>query len=210
MNWQADCESILRDVAGDDIHNVYLLNGESVERYDQRLASDGSGWTSRVCDLMLADCIGDQWTGRGFAAVIYPERCQDVQHTIGCVLHEAAHHLTYGDQQATSEPPEGISRELLSWIPEEPAAPISRPAWHQHESDFVRAAAHLAYRVGGVVESVRPRHLRFIGPYHHPPFTEDAFMQALAGELTRSDSIRDILGTPAPEAFTERWQQATQ
>ncbi len=212
MTWQAECEVILMDVAADDLSGrpIYILNGRDVERYDQRLASDGMGWTSRVADLMLADHLADQWQGRGFACVVYPERCQDAQHLVGCVLHEAAHHLTYPVPSATTVPVEAVSVELLSWIPQRPrpATPISTPPWYQHEAPFTRAAAMLAYRVSNIIESVRPHHLRFVRPYYQG-FTEDHFVQALHDDVRRSGSIRDILADDPPGAFTRLYAMAT-
>ena len=200
-------EAIIRAIAPDDIDAkpIYL-----VDAADLGLAmTDTLAFTNRSCDLMLRPFLEStgRWRGRGFACVIDRQVLDPVQR-IGVVLHELAHWLDTGDQPdhpVMSRRQPAAAMELSDAI----VGSLTIPAWFGHEERFVRAAAHLAYRVAGLIEAVRPRHLRFIGPYHREPFSEAVFMDALSDELTRSDSIRSVLDTAAPEAFVERWEMAT-
>ena len=218
MNTLSNCQRLLRSVAGDDLwgQGCYLVPFADIAAYEPLLRVDYCrAWTSSFLDLMLCDWLSSRglWIGRGFATVINTDLISPTtQDFVGIVFHECAHHIcrplpeNIGDDNLTE-----FSRACVEAFADsnDGTRPEQLTPWDDHGLDFVRASCHLAHRVAKVVESVRPCHLRFASQYYPLPFNEAAFMTALADELDRTGSIRDILATPAPEAFSQRWQEAT-
>lgn len=208
-------EQLLRNVAGDDLaaRGCYIIGFDEIERDHSELYRHGSlAWTSTRLDMMLQPWLTSQgrWTGRGFACILNPDALKTLQDTIGCACHEIAHWLS--DDFASHQSVEVDDSErlelvagLVDWVASDEAPKV---AWQQHEARFCRAAAHLAYRIGNEVESVRPRHLRFSQQYVGVP--ENTWMTILSDELSRSTgSIADILTTEPPEHFTSFWKDLT-
>lgn len=219
MGWEDDSAELLRQLAPGDLagQQLYVVDARQVEQYDSRLGLPGAaGWTGRCADLQLADFLtrAGRWQGRGFACAVYPDRCRDVQHLVGCAAHELAHFVCYPQPQETGQAADVLARELLGWLDTPGTATTQQaaaelPRWHQHGADFVRAAAHLSHRAGLLMQSVRPAHLQYSKPYLGSAFAERMWVDALAGELDTRQPLRELIKTPAPQRFVELWELAT-
>jgi hypothetical protein len=212
MDFEA-VESLIREVAPDVCDKpVYLL--DSREWHVPRDVGFGvRGFTSGMLDLTMASQLSQrgQWHGRGFATILFPDNMPSHPRAIaGTILHECAHYLTLSDSvremtiEADIETASAIATGLFCAA--EDAAIVSeqrRPPWHHHESDFVRAAAHLAFRYCKRVEGTFPWDLQFSRAYYGT--CEMAFMRVLDAELRRmaDEPIAAILHEAPPPEFTD-------
>lgn len=188
---------------------IYLLDADEWEGVDMPL--DLLAFTAYTLDLQQAKRLNDSgvWRGPGFAAVFYTDRLPKIAKFVaGTALHELAHWLTFpprpaletNDLAKTSAFASELF-ELATKFDVEDEKP--RPPWHRHESDFVRAATHLAYRAGRLDPEIRPWNLEFSQRYYS--VCELAWMRVLADECRAMADvpIRDILATDPPRDFAE-------
>lgn len=220
-DWRTTAEQLIRAVAPEFADApIYILSYEEVSTFDQHLAYGSClGWTSRILDLQCKPYLEQlgRWVGRGFCTIIHESRVPDGPDRNGIALHEFGHYLTVKEhlvEELFSEAE--ISRAMRNRPRDDnelPTGHIKRPAgqprWFQHEQDFVRASAHLGYRGGQELASIRPRHLRFASPYFGQHFRELEFMTSLSSELGDARPIREILASPAPQSFVDLWTMAT-
>jgi hypothetical protein len=209
----ATVESLIRDIVPDvSDRAVYILDGRDwAVPIDLGLAV--SGFTSGMLDLTMASQLSQRgrWHGRGFCTIVFPDNMPSHPRAIaGTILHECAHYLTLSDEvrtceiQADIETASAIATALF--CDAENAAIVSeerRPPWHHHESDFVRACAHLAFRYCKRVEGAFPWDLQFSRAYYGT--CEMAFMRVLGPELQRmaDEPIRAVLHEAPPPEFTD-------
>jgi hypothetical protein len=207
-HWQSQCEQFLQSVAPSDLDGVpiYLLDGAEIH---SRLPLHVLGWTgSDALEVARLHCP-DHWQGVGFATVLWPERFESWQALIGGVLHELAHWIDAPPQlPAEPRPAASIVADMAMTQMEMVQQWQSDPTWHipanyQHEARFVRISGHLAYRAGQQMESIRPKHLRFVSDYYQPPLSENCVLTLLESELDSESPIRSIIATEPPERFRQ-------
>ena len=129
-------------------------------------------------------------------------------------MHEAAHFIdgplgmAVNDPIAANRDVQQLLVTLAAQVEPDDSEPLP---WAQHGQKFVRAAAHLAYRVGSFAQQITPDDLRFGERYYGPEFTECEWIDSLSDELERSTNkpLRAVLKTPAPAEFKAAWNRAT-
>jgi hypothetical protein len=209
----ATVESLIRAIAPDvSDRPIYLLDAQ--EWHVPRDVGFGvQGFTSGMLDLTMAAQLSQRgrWHGRGFATILFPDNMPTSPRCItGVILHELSHYLTFSDEvrtceiEADLETASAIATALF--CDAENAAVVDeqrRPPWHHHESDFARAAAHLAFRYCKRVEGAFPWDLQFSRAYYGT--CEMAFMRVLGPELRRmaAEPIRAVLHEAPPPEFTD-------
>jgi hypothetical protein len=215
-------ESLIRAIDPLMDKPVYIVDAKDVD--DERLLS--SGWiacTGWLMDLQLRPTLErlGQWRGRGFAMLIRPELLPSgFRFVAGCVLHEYAHFVEdYNEARYRKPIPRWTKAEArkadefnsavanfiaTSALP----AQAELPRWSGHELPFVRAAAHLAYRAGRIFESIKPKHLRSVSPYHVFG-SEDQALEACSEELDCELPLIELLRTEPPSALVAYWDALT-
>jgi hypothetical protein len=202
MDWRRAAAAIINEIAADDIAGPVMV----LEPSEIGLSLPaGIGGLHSPTVYALSGCDPS-----GFGCVVQGDRFDSDLERIGAVLHELAHRIDGGPVEIDTEPPTEVERSELSILVQLILAARSgyvkrskRPAWYQHEQRFVIASSILAYRAGEIMAAIRPRHLRF--SYDYTGITEQSWFGVLGDVLTRSGSIREILDTEPPEAFTRAW-----
>jgi len=187
---------------------IYLIDAGDYRVDDVPLGT--LAYTSYLCDLQLAKQLSDRgkWFGPGFAAVFFMDRMPSTMRFIaGAALHEFAHWLTFPARKIDINDLVGIS-EACTYLSEhantqDRLSLEDRPDWLRHESNFVRAASHLAYRAGKKRDDIKPWHLEYSQRYYG--LCEVGWMRVLNDELLELEhvSIRDILDLNPPKDFQE-------
>lgn len=203
-------ERFLRTIAQADLDGVgcYVVAWADIATALPGLYREGTlAYTSSIADRVLQPWLESQnrWTGPGFATVVFRERIASWVDVLGCCVHELSHWLS-DDRPADTRPADELERELADWA----AATYERPnpPWQDHESPFIRAAAHLSNRAGIVLEAIRPRTVRFSTAY--TGYSENTWMRTLETELDYSGSIRELLRTDPPADFMDLWNFVTE
>jgi hypothetical protein len=201
---------------------VYIIDAKDVD--DERLLS--SGWiacTGMLMDLQLRPTLErlKQWRGRGFGMIIHPELLPSgFRFVAGCVLHEYSHFIEDYNEARYSKPiprwskaearkADEFNSAVANFIATSALpAQAELPRWSGHGIDFVRIASHLAYRANRVFESIKPKHLRSVSPYH--PFgSEQAALECCSEELDCELPLIEILRTEPPSALVRYWERLT-
>jgi hypothetical protein len=201
---------------------VYIIDAKDVD--DERLLS--SGWiacTGMLMDLQLRPTLErlKQWRGRGFGMIIHPELLPSgFRFVAGCVLHEYSHFIEDYNEARYSKPiprwskaearkADEFNSAVANFIATSALpAQAELPRWSGHGIDFVRIASHLAYRANRIFESIKPKHLRSVSPYH--PFgSEDQALEACSEELDCELPLIELLRTPPPSALVRYWERLT-
>lgn len=220
------CERLISEIAPEIRRPAYLLDPMSMK--DRRLfGGDVMGWTASVADILMRRELERQgrWRGRGFTSVIKLANIRDgFRFVAGVCLHEFSHHLDY-----LSTPTAEIEMSLpcMEILPPERETAIDNaiemvgdrlediaeieeplPTWYGHELNFIRAAVHVAHRAGKVFESVRPKHLRFVSPYHYQG-SENMAVECCRDELDTELPIVEILRSDPPLELVRYWDYLT-
>lgn len=190
---------------------IYLFDACEADDSDLWLRPGQRGSTSCWLDLRLSEQLkrSGEWAGRGFAALIDSERVANWNDLWGVCIHEAAHYLSAPAQVDTAEPEQAAAEisELLASLADAvgytPPATEAEQNHAGHGKDFVRAAAHLAYRAANIAAPIRPE-LAHFGEKYHRGVTEATVMQSLRRELRSCQGmrIRTILKTNEPMEFS--------
>lgn len=215
MDWRQDAIDLMRAVCPD------------ADGLEIRIAEPAE------LGLVLPDGVGGFYGAAGYAlAGCDPSECLLVcvdgsrfstwQERVGAVAHEVAHWLDAGPPRL----PAAVLKPTSEWeamllelqtralaavaVKRIEAVPIGEdtlPRWHQHGHNFVRCGAILAYRVGQLVEAIRPHHLRFSQDYTN--VSEPSWFAPLAAEIEQPGAIGAILATDPPEPFKQAWRSIT-
>jgi hypothetical protein len=225
MNWTEQAIDLLREIAPDDLDGVpvYVIDFRQVATYEPRLRFGScEAWTGPLADLLVADFLhrSGRWKGRGFATVIHGDRLPTWQARMGAAVHELSHFLETPQTPASELSESELLRHAVAFLratpqawsdPSQQAQPPAKtlPPWHDHGSRFVRSAAILAHRTERLIESIRPRMVRFSRDYLGQKFTEQTFVDSLGEAVEDPRPIREILENSPPKEFTELWELAT-
>jgi hypothetical protein len=225
VNWTEQAVNLLREIAADDLNRtpVYVIDFAEVATYEPRLRFGScEAWTGPLADLLVADFLhrSGRWQGRGFATVIHGDRLPTWQARMGAAVHELAHYLETPQTPANELSETEVLKHAVAFLkavpqawsdPSQQAQPpaTTLPPWHDHGSRFVRSAAILAHRTERLIESIRPRMVRFSRAYLGPKFTETMFVDALDEQASDPRPIRKILEDSPPKEFLELWELAT-
>lgn len=91
--WQEQAEHCLRQShILPDGERLYLCDGNTLP--DSLRTETAYGYCSPLLDLMLRPHIVD-WSGRGVAAVIFPQHFDSIERLVGTIAHEFCHWLEY-------------------------------------------------------------------------------------------------------------------
>jgi hypothetical protein len=201
---------------------IYIIDAKDVD--DERLLS--SGWiacTGWLMDLQLRPTLErlNLWRGRGFGMIIHPELLPSgFRFVAGCVLHEYSHFIEDYNEARYSKPIPRWSKAEARKADEFNSAVASfiatsalpsqaeLPRWSGHGIDFVRIASHCSYRAGRLVESIKPKHLRSVSPYHVFG-SEDQALEACSEELDCELPLIELLRTDPPERLVRYWDALT-
>lgn len=214
-----------RDLAGMGVYLVPSTCGPEAATPESVMA-----WTNANADLVLQSYLESRgrWRGRGFAAVFsrqnWERECKalSVCGLLATSLHELAHWLLHpapiaGTAAAhAADKRKGLMLRATSILAIDEGRsqfvnPTTRPKWHAHEHQWIRAAIHLAAatrkRVGFNIQTAS---LQVAGDIYGLSDV-DEYEDALAAEPTPGfrDSFRDLLSTPAPPEFIELWNRDT-
>lgn len=175
------------------------------------------GFTSPSLDLYLRKDIGDSWRGRGACMAINDLRytadldAKDVElDFFAIVLHELAHVLERSllfEERKDVEPARLLFESIVVayYVQEPPPDVASKMLMHQHDDRFIRAALHLHHRADAVGMEAAPW---LVCPTRDHGLSHwRAYHEALGDEPSRmfEASLREILATPPPEAFSVLW-----
>lgn len=193
---------------------IYLVDDAGAGQVSPLLRCGSSrAWTSMTLDLQLHPLLVHRmlWRGRGFASVVRLDGIKTAAELLGSVLHEAAHYFSNPAPKEVSETRAvEVHRTLLDMVAEQASKPAAqKPRWYSHEVEFLRAAAHLAYRAR---HSVKPTDLNFARPYYGAKLDESKVMNMLYHEivLNEKNPIREVLATDPPKWLVDAWNSATQ
>jgi hypothetical protein len=210
----ADAEQVLRTVCPDlDGVPVYLLTTSDAPHVFGRCEPGLRGSTTSLFDLAMQPFLTKlgRYCGRGFCCYLHLPGIETAEVFVATVLHEAAHWLS------SDTSPDNASPHLAQFVPTmmaltspSDAVYSELPLWHNHELDFVRAAAHVRFRTlhhgfgwcaadvsfGGSTYGLSDRH---------------EYMSVMRDECYQraSDSIRSILETEPPQSLVSLWERDT-
>lgn len=218
-HWKSVCESIVREAAPEDCEGlpIHFVERSEVPVTWPEQAKAFTGLPAVRFSMVAGG------PGRGFSACFDLEQFSSWRELIGAVCHEFSHFLDSPpppiEQIPQPDNPETekllqvyktlLAEHTLKMGDQYRADMKTPPKWFLHEERFVRAAAHMAVRVGALVESVRPSHLSFGERYFGFPFTEATWVGTLEAELSYRGSIRALLDIEPPEQFIELYRLAT-
>jgi hypothetical protein len=152
----------------------------------------------------------DLWR-RPAPVIIFVEPLTDRLEAYGRCLHELAHLLPFRPVVAADYTPEQLQDShvaVAAWAAEG-NADIGLPRWAPHHGrQYVRIAAHLWYRTLELCCLDIPK--RYVLHHEYDLSPLDEYVGTLMPELRSTDPntpIADILAAPAPQAFTDIFEQ---
>jgi len=212
-------ELLCRQVAPLDLGGLPLyVVPQSVIQADFGNAETTYGYTLNWLDLILQQQLGTVWRGRGPCIVandiaMTEDLGGDIEATfLATVLHELGHVFERNmrfeaapDASAARMQFEGLR---LAQAMSEPVPESERvKTYHQHDQRFIRAMLHLRYRALRTGVRLAEGILFHNGPAAYiAPFQ---YSLALQNEPERlfDASIRSILASPIPPAFSRLWAE---
>ena len=214
----------------------FYIIGTSDNPPDGLLPAGASGVSGVDLDLSLQSFIedGGGWSGRGSAMIIDDTQLKAKameaadgdgesaaalsRKAIMCVcLHEQAHILNFavecdrGEHAAAETEDEAQAASHVSAAAWEDADLLARlPEWYAHDGQWLRAAIHLWARATRVRCELPLDWI--LGCAERELSSEDAYLDAIKGELTRLQDfdLKTILILPPPKAFAELWRRDVQ
>lgn len=197
---------------------LYFVQAEQLGRVG---LSSLAGCTSQTADLLCRGAgVIDDWQGRGIA-IIYSatnfETFPDMEWRrldfLAMALHEAGHAIVEGyvgrlaDRETVDDDTaRAFSRHVANDFAGCPSATPAAQAEY-HGADFLRTILHLSFRAEREGTRLLPGWIWHgaDGLAIHPSF----FARVLRQECERMvrTPFAQILATPAPEEFSELWQQ---
>jgi hypothetical protein len=146
--------------------------------------------------------------GCGLAAVDV-QQLRGLWDPVGRVVSVAAHEVAHAAADAVSEIefpqlPSDPEAEPTIWTPSKLAG-IGRPPWLGHDSKFLRAAAHVVYRLR--CAGLTPAERWCFPPDVYGVSSLERYTEALQGEPERLVGVPIVaaMQTEAPEAFLKLW-----
>ena len=146
--------------------------------------------------------------GAGLAAVDV-QQLLPLSDPVGRVVSTAAHEVAHGAADAVSEIgfpqlPSDPEAQPKIWTPSKLAG-IGRPAWLGHGPEFLRAAAHVVYRLR--CAGLTPEERWCFPPDVYRVSSLERYTQALQGEPERLAGLPIVaaLQGPAPGEFPKLW-----
>ena len=212
-------EALCRQIAPLDLADLPLyIVPQSAIAAEFGNAESTYGYTMAWLDWVLCDQLGDAWRGRGPCIVVNDIAMREdlggfIEPTfLATTIHELAH-VFARDMRFDTVPDICSNRVIferlrLAHDVREPV-PESEQArtCHQHDQRFIRAMLHLRYRAERCGATLARGLLAHDGPaiFARPIDYELALQNEQARML--DTSIRDILASPSPPAFSRLWAE---
>jgi hypothetical protein len=218
-NLCARAEALCRRIAPRDLAGLPLyIVPQSALAAEFGNAEATYGYTMSWLDWVLRDQIGDAWQGRGPCIVVNDIAMREdlgrfIEPTfLATAIHELAH-VFERDMRFDAVPDLCANRVIferlrLAHDVREPV-PESEQArtFHQHDQRFIRAMLHLRFRAERCGAALARAVLAHYGPaiLARPIDYELALQNEPERKLDAS--IRDILASPPPPAFSRLWDE---
>jgi hypothetical protein len=142
-------------------------------------------------------------------AVVDAEQRLPLSDPVGRIVSAVAHEIAHAAADAVSEIefpqlPSDAEAEPTIWTPTKLAG-IGRPAWLGHDSKFLRACAHVVYRLR--CAGLTPEERWCFPPDVYKVSSLERYTEALQGEPERLAGVPivEALQARAPQAFLKLW-----
>ena len=223
VHWSDEFVDLLRSAFPQDVGAKPVYISRPAELGDEWALPDAAAFTTVWLDWHIKPQLesAGRWRGPGLAVVVCREWFVqgDLPDVLGRLGHEIAHALINSRSSVNRMAcdvdhalgPEYAAKVETAAEVEKAFRDVEFPKWFAHESDFIRAALHLHYRLWQRGHWTTPGGM-FIGGDLYGVSDGMDYRERLIDELESEidTPIVELLTTPAPEGFTELWKRDTQ